>query len=153
MIRGCRFTLPFIAMLMVIFPSATLHSQETVKKNEKANVLMVTKEPEYPGGIEAMMAFVSKNINYPSEARERKISGKVMVTFQIDENGAVADPKVTEGIGGGCDEEAIRVIKKMPKWSPGESDGKPVRVEMKVPVMFMPSKENVRKTKRASDLD
>ena len=93
--------------------------------------------PAFPGGIAALMGYLGKNIIYPSLARENSLEGKVIVKFYVDTDGAVKDPVVLkDGVGGGCAEEAIRVIKKMPKWSPGLQRGKPVKVYYTLPVSF-----------------
>ncbi|MBL7906183.1 MAG: energy transducer TonB [Bacteroidales bacterium] len=97
---------------------------------------MVEESPSFPGGDEARIRFLTENINYPQIARESSIHGTVYVTFVVERNGNVTDVRVLRGIGGGCDEEAIRVIKAMPKWSPGKQRGKPVRVQFNMPIKF-----------------
>ncbi|MEZ5083006.1 MAG: energy transducer TonB [Bacteroidales bacterium] len=69
-------------------------------------------------------------------ARESGIQGRVFVTFVVERDGNITDVKILRGIGGGCDEEALRVIKNMPKWTPGKQRGKPVRVQFNMPIMF-----------------
>ena len=83
-----------------------------------------------------MMDFVAKNVQYPQEARDKEISGRVLVSFIVEKDGSIADVKVVKGIGGGCDEEAVRVVKAMPKWKPGKDKGKPVRVSYMMPFTF-----------------
>jgi len=92
--------------------------------------------PEYPGGTEAMISYLMANVNYPETAKTNKIQGKVMVSFNVMKDGAVRDVKVMKGIGSGCDEEAIRVVKGMPKWKPGQNKGKKVNVHMILPIQF-----------------
>ncbi len=75
--------------------------------------------PAYPGGDDARIAFLVQNIKYPEQAKKNGIQGKVFVTFVIETDGSITNVKVLRGIGGGCDEEAARVIKLMPKWNPG----------------------------------
>jgi len=97
----------------------------------------VEEMPAFPnGGEAAMYGYIQKNIRYPQMAVDANITGKVFVNFVVDQNGNIAEVKVLRGIGGGCDEEAIRVIKSMPKWSPGKQRGKPVRVKYTLPVNF-----------------
>ncbi len=98
---------------------------------------IIQKMPSFPGGEAAMMKFISDNIKYPPMAKEAGIKGTVFVTFVVDREGNVTDPKVMKGIGGGCDEEALRVIKMMPKWSAGEQNGKKVLVKINVPIRFV----------------
>ena len=91
---------------------------------------------EYPGGFEKMAEFLGKNIVYPEEAKEKNIQGTVLVSFVIEKNGKITDAKVVRGIGGGCDEEALRVVNAMPKWKPGKQNGKNVRVQFALPIKF-----------------
>lgn len=103
----------------------------------EAEIFTVVEEsPSYPGGDEARINFLRENMKYPQMARESGISGTVFVTFVVERDGSVTDVKVLRGIGGGCDEEAIRVIKAMPKWNPGKQRGKPVRVQFNLPIRF-----------------
>jgi periplasmic protein TonB len=97
---------------------------------------IVEKMPEFPGGDEARIKFLGENIKYPQMAKESGIQGTVYVTFVVEGNGAISNVKVLRGIGGGCDEEAIRVVKIMPKWKSGEQRGKPVRVQFNMPIRF-----------------
>jgi protein TonB len=93
--------------------------------------------PGYPGGAIELMKFLNKNIKYPSLARENGLEGKVIVKFYVDTDGTVRDPQVLkDGAGGGCGDEAIRVVKSMPKWTPGSQRGKSVKVYYTLPVTF-----------------
>lgn len=98
--------------------------------------LVVENMPEFPGGEAAMYKFIGKNIEYPRMAKESGISGRVFITFVVERDGSVTDVQILRGIGGGCDEEAVRVIRKMPRWSPGKQRGKPVRVQYRMPIKF-----------------
>lgn len=97
---------------------------------------IVEQMPQYTGGEQAMMKYVAENIKYPQAAKDKNISGRVFVGFVIEKDGSVSNVKVVRGIGGGCDEEAARVIKEMPKWKPGMQKGKPVRVSYQIPIYF-----------------
>ena len=97
---------------------------------------VVEEQPGYPGGEEARISFLQQNIKYPEEAKELGIQGKVFVTFVVEVDGAISDVRVLRGIGGGCDEEAIRVVKAMPRWVPGKQRGVPVRVQFNLPIKF-----------------
>lgn len=97
---------------------------------------VVESPPTFPGGDEARIRYLTDNIKYPQMARESSIQGTVYVTFVVERTGSVTDVRVLRGIGGGCDEEAIRVIKGMPKWTPGKQRGKPVRVQFTMPIKF-----------------
>jgi len=97
---------------------------------------VVEEMPSFPGGDEARIKFLTENIKYPQMAKESGIQGTVYVTFVVDEKGKVADVRVLRGIGGGCDEEAVRVVKLMPAWNAGKQSGKPVRVQFNMPIRF-----------------
>lgn len=96
----------------------------------------VEQMPEFPGGQEAMMKFISKNINYPQIAIENGISGKVYAKFVVGRDGSIRDIKILRDIGGGCSQEVKRLIKSMPKWKPGKQRGKTVPVHFTLPVSF-----------------
>jgi protein TonB len=93
-------------------------------------------KPSFPGGDSALNKFLYSNIDYPIKASENGIQGKVFLTFVIETDGSITDVKTLRGIGGGCDEEAIRVVKMMPKWIPAKLRGKVVRVQFNLPVKF-----------------
>ena len=97
---------------------------------------IVEQMPEFPGGAEAMMKSIAGNIKYPEAAIDKNIEGRVFVSFVIEKDGSVSNVKVLRGIGGGCDEEAARVISSMPKWKPGKQKGEFVRVSYQIPIMF-----------------
>ena len=97
---------------------------------------IVEEMPKFPGGEEAMFKFISENVKYPQEAKDKNISGRVFVNFVVEKDGSVDEVNVLRSIGGGCDEEAVRVVKSMPKWTPGKQKGKPVRVSYIIPFVF-----------------
>ena len=108
-----------------------------VATSKEDTVYQIAEEmPVFPGGEQAMMKFVAENINYPQEAKDKEIAGRVFVSFVVEKDGSVDEVKVMRGIGGGCDEEVVRVVKAMPKWKPGKQDGKPVRVNYMMPFNF-----------------
>ena len=92
--------------------------------------------PEFDGGTEALYKYIAENIKYPEQAKADGIEGRVMVRFVVMDNGDVVNVEVAKGIGGGCDEEAVRVVKAMPKWKPAVSEGKPVNVQYVLPLTF-----------------
>lgn len=92
--------------------------------------------PEFPGGIKALYEHLANNLRYPSAARETGIQGRVYVSFVIEKDGSVSNVKVMRGIGGGCDQEAVRVIESLPRWHPGQMGTRPVRVSYSLPVFF-----------------
>jgi periplasmic protein TonB len=97
---------------------------------------IVEQMPEFPGGEEKLFEYLQKNTKYPAMARESGISGTVFVTFVVQGSGEITDVKKMRGIGGGCDEEAIRVVRNMPSWKPGKQNGKTVPVQYNLPIKF-----------------
>lgn len=97
----------------------------------------VEEAPSFPGGEIARMQFLRNNIKYPQPALQSKIQGKVYISFIVEKNGTLSNIKVLQGIGGGCDEEALRVTKLMPRWKPGKTQGREVRVVITMPVVFV----------------
>lgn len=104
--------------------------------NEEETLDFAEDMPEFPGGNQAMYKYLSENIKYPTMAMESGISGRVYVSFIVEKDGSISDVKVMRGIGGGCDKEAVRVVKNMPKWTPGKQKGKAVRVKFTLPINF-----------------
>ena len=103
----------------------------------EAEVFTIVEEmPEYPGGLNKLTDYLSKNIKYPQMARESGIQGRVFVNFVVEPDGSVSNVNVMRSLGGGCDEEAVRVVKNMPKWKPGRQRGKAVRVSYILPIVF-----------------
>ena len=97
---------------------------------------IVEQMPEFPNGQEALMLYIAKQVKYPAEAKKAGAYGRVFIGFIVEPDGSLSDFKVLRGIGFGCDEEALRVVKSMPKWQPGMQRGKAVRVKYLVPVNF-----------------
>jgi periplasmic protein TonB len=107
------------------------------EEEEEAPIFTVVEAmPEFPGGDESRIRYLQNTLKYPQMARESGIQGRVFVTFVVERDGSISDVKVLRGIGGGCDEEAVRVIQQMPKWVPGKQRGKPVRVQFNMPILF-----------------
>lgn len=98
--------------------------------------IWVEEMPMFPGGENEMLKFIGKNIKYPSTARENNISGIVNISFIVDPKGDIKNIQLLRGIGGGCEEEAIRVIKTMPTWKPGKQNGQAVNVQFQLPISF-----------------
>lgn len=128
-------------VLLVCLPSFA--QQKPVEKVDSDGVyLMPDQLPEFPGGIQAMMKFLSTNIKYPVEAQKKGISGRVIVQFVIMEDGTLDQAKVIRGVDPLLDEEALRVVKSMPKWKPGMDRGEAVKVRFTAPIMFNLSKKD-----------
>lgn len=117
-----------------------LHLEFDLVKNnvDEANKIYdaVEKMPEFPGGKEALKSYVASSIKYPAEAEKAGIQGRVHTAFIVEKDGCVTGARAMTSVDPQLDAEAIRIIRNMPKWSPGMQDGKPVRVKYLVPVTF-----------------
>lgn len=97
---------------------------------------IVDEMPVFPGGDYELIKYIDENLNYPKDAMESGIQGRVFVKLIVEPNGSISNAKIIRGLGYGCDEEAIRVVESMPNWKPGQKNGETVRVNMAVPVNF-----------------
>jgi TonB family protein len=103
---------------------------------DQENFTHVEQMPEFPGGEAKLAEFLAKNIVAPANALLSGEGGTVFISFVVDKSGSVVDSKILQGIGNECDEEALRVVRLMPKWKPGRKDGIPVRVQFNMPIRF-----------------
>ena len=106
--------------------------------DETADDIFITVEtqPSFPGGLNAFYRYLGETVKYPKQAIRQGVSGKVFVEFVVDKDGSLSQLRVAKGIGAGCDEEALRVIRNSPRWNPGKQRGRAVRVRMVVPITF-----------------
>lgn len=108
-----------------------------VEEDVEQEIFQIVEEmPAFPGGEGKLMEFIVQNIQYPQAARETSVQGRVFVGFVVETDGSISNVKTLRGIGGGCDEEAERVVKSMPKWKPGRHHDENVRVSYMIPVNF-----------------
>lgn len=96
----------------------------------------VEQTADFPGGTAELQKFLAENIKYPKQANRMGIEGRVIAQFVVEKDGSITDARVLKGIGGGCDEEALRVVQMMPRWSPAKQNGRPVRYKQTLPVVF-----------------
>lgn len=116
-----------------VYEAPEIEEEEIVE----AEIFTVVEQmPEFPGGAAELTRFIQKNIKYPMMARESDIQGRVYVNFVVEPDGSVSNVTVMRGIGGGCDEEAVRIVNMMPKWNPGKQRGIAVRCSFTVPIVF-----------------
>lgn len=108
----------------------------TEEVTEEQIFTIVEEMPEFPGGEGELFSYLRKNVKYPAIAKDAGIQGTVYVSFVVFTDGTIRDVKVLRGIGGGADEEAVRVVKSMPKWKPGKQRGKSVKVQYNLPIKF-----------------
>lgn len=133
----------FLVALMV----ASVSVAQSQENPEKRVFDVVEKMPEFPGGSAGLMKWLSDNVKYPAKAEESGIQGRVVCTFVIERDGSVTDVRVARSIDPLLDNEAVRVLSKMPKWNPGTQGGKPVRVKYTVPVTFRLAGDTPKKKK------
>jgi TonB family protein len=126
-------------------PSSTPHQHPVTAADASEDYSMINGErvymktdhmPEFLGGNDAMFSYLQSNIKYPDVAKANKVEGRVFISFTIGRDGTVKNVVLLKGIGSGCDEEALRVANAMPKWTPGQKDGRPVAVQYSLPINF-----------------
>ncbi|MET3977784.1 protein TonB [Mucilaginibacter sp. UYP25] len=122
-------------------PVGNADVKQVVEENPNQIFTAVEQSPAFPGGEGAFGKYLGNNIKYPAIARENNVTGRVVLTFVVERDGSLTDIKVLRGLGSGTDEEAVRVLKKSPKWKPGIQNGRPVRVQYSIPVNFTLAQE------------
>lgn len=124
-----------VALMMLVLLFSFMTSTAQTKKNDMV-FDVVEVMPQYPGGQIAMLQYLMKNIKYPEQAVKEGIQGRVTVRFIVEKDGSISDVKPVLSVHPLLNKEAVRVVKSMPKWTPGKQNGKPVRVRFNLPVMF-----------------
>ena len=107
-----------------------------VKPKEEEIFVAVEQQAEFPGGTAAMMKWLSNNVRYPESAQQNDIQGRVIVKFVVEKDGSIGHAEILKGVDRDLDREAIRVVKKMPRWQPGKNNGVAVRSYFNLPVVF-----------------
>lgn len=144
-----RFLLaiPLMALLLVVFSCEpeedhelildTAESEDQILRASSGEVFDVVENPPMPaGGFEGWNTYLSQNLTYPAQARREGIEGTVYVSFIVEVDGSIQGVEILRGIGGGCDEEALRVVRNAPDWEPGTQRDRKVNVKMRVPIRF-----------------
>lgn len=124
-----------VALMMLVLLFSFMTSTAQTKKNDMV-FDVVEVMPQFPGGQIAMLQYLMKNIKYPEQAMKEGIQGRVAVSFIVEKDGSISNVKPVLSVHPLLNKEAVRVVKSMPKWSPGKHNGKPVRVRFNLPVMF-----------------
>ena len=108
------------------------------QKDETEDEIFETAQvaPEFPGGMSALFDYLRKNIKYPPKALKKGTEGTVVIRFMIDKDGSLSNMGIQKSLSKECDKEALRVVKKMPKWTPGYNGGKPVKCWFTLPIQF-----------------
>lgn len=124
-----------VALMMLVLLFSFMTSTAQTKKNDMV-FDVVEVMPQFPGGQIAMLKYIMENMKYPEQAMKEGIQGRVAVRFIVEKDGSISDVKPILSVHPLLNKEAVRVVKSMPKWSPGKQNGKPVRVRFNLPVMF-----------------
>ena len=136
-----------IAIAVEELASNTTKSPSPTSSNRKGSVYTVVEQaPEFPGGMKELEAYLIKNLRYPADARKANVNGRVFVQFVVTETGNIESLRILRGIGFGCDEEAVRVVSRMPNWTPGKQNGQPVAVQFNLPILFDLVKKEDKRT-------
>jgi len=117
-------------------PAQALSPVTPSNDDNPLNFRVVEQLPEFPGGMVGFMKWLTANLKYPAIAQQQKIQGKVIVSFIVNKDGSTSDVKVVKSVSPYLDREAVRVMRMMPRWKPGENHGKPCRTMFSVPVVF-----------------
>ncbi len=124
-----------VALMMLVLLFSFMTSTAQTKKNDMV-FDVVEVMPQFPGGQIAMLKYIMENMKYPEQAMKEGIQGRVAVRFIVEKDGSISDVKPILSVHPLLNKEAVRVVKSMPKWTPGKQNGKPVRVRYNLPVMF-----------------
>lgn len=126
----------YLQFLFYFSPIIIFSQENATISNSDSVYSFVDQAPEFPGGVSGLGNYLNLNLFYPEQALNDSIEGKIYVGFIVEKDGSISNVKLLRGIGGGCDEEALRVITEMPEWNPGRLNGIPVRVSKTLPVTF-----------------
>ncbi len=138
----------FLLLIGFQLPVFSQADSSTIQGTEE--IMVQEKMPVFPGGEDKLIKYIQKNVNYPKQARYKGIQGTVYTSFVVEKDGHITDVKVLRGIGGGCDEEALRVVSSLPNWTPGENfESKLVRVHFNLPIKFTLPEEAIKERTRA----
>lgn len=122
-----------VLFFSLITLSVTAQQLPEHSTNRDDTFIVVDQMPEYPGGNEALQEYISLNLKYPAL---KEVSGKVFVSFVVDKKGKVTDVRVKNEVDAALAKEAVRLVKSMPLWTPGKLEGKPVNVQLNLPIYF-----------------
>lgn len=131
-----------------ILNTAEAQENESTSKSEEEIFTSADETPLFPGGEKAMFEFLAKSVRYPTAAKENGIEGIVVISFVVEIDGSLSNLKVVRGIGTECDEESMRVIRTMPKWTPGKRKGESVRILYNLPFRFILQNGKRKKKKK-----
>ena len=141
----------FVFVALISFTSKAVGQDNSSKQSQEEVFLVVDEMPQFPGGLDSLMRFLGKSIQYPTEAEQNKIEGMCIVSFVIDTDGAIKSVDCIKDIGGGCGEESKRVVMSMPNWKPGIHKGESVKVKFNLPIRFKLDSETTKTVEKPED--
>lgn len=149
LVAGCAvISVPAVAGVLETFAKTSVSAPEEKKDREVFTVCEVL--PEYPGGMNALMQYFMQTLKYPEDAYKANEQGRVIVKFVVEADGSIGDAEVIRGVSPSLDKEALRVVKSMPKWTPGKNNGKAVACWFNLPVSFKLQEGNADNTQNDS---
>lgn len=131
----------FALLILSSFSNEKTNSTEATPLFSDSSIFIeIETQPEFPGGVDSISSFIVKNVKYPKEALKKEIQGRVLISFVVNAEGYVEDVKPLlppeKWLGYGLEEEAVRIVSAMPRWTPGIQDGKKVKVRYTLPIYF-----------------
>ncbi len=133
-----------LSLCMTFAMAQEVKEQEPPQKTEEVELAVVDQNPEPVKGMDAFYQYIATNLKYPKEARMAHAKGKVHVKFTVQKDGSLANYKIIQSVGYGCDEEAIRVLKEAGKWKPAMYQGKPMAIDLVLPFDFSFTDEQIQ---------
>ena len=140
----------FTLVLMLVFGSAFAQSNTDSVKTSTQNTEVVITQPEFKGGIEKMYEYIKINFQYPDEAERRSVRGKMEVEFTVEKSGDITYVGILKGLDESIDEEVLRLLKAMPRWTPATKNGVPVRYKVSMPITIRASRKGQRSNESLS---
>jgi TonB family protein len=135
---------------MLVFGSAFAQSNKDSVKTSTQNTEVVITQPEFKGGIEKMYEYIKINFQYPDEAERRSVRGKMEVEFTVEKSGDITYVGILKGLDESIDEEVLRLLKAMPRWTPATKNGVPVRYKVSMPITIRASRKGQRSNESLS---
>ncbi len=134
-------TLLFAVLILSSFSNEKTKTSSAIAYYSDSSIIIeLETQPEFPGGLDSLSTFISKNVKYPKEALKKDVQGRVFISFVVNAEGYVEDVKPLlppeKWLGHGLEEEAVRIVSSMPRWNPGIQDGKKVKVRYTLPIYF-----------------
>ena len=127
-------------ILLSVFGLATAQSEKDSVNKQTQNEKVVITQPEFKGGIEKMYEYITTNFQYPEDAKKRSVRGKMEVEFTVEKSGDITYVGILKGLDYSIDEEVLRLLKAMPRWTPATKNGEPVRYKVSMPITIRASR-------------